>query len=75
MDQNCSGSGESGIYLVMMRHEGQQGPKGIFCLLVEDGTEGFSLGKKEKKLGWNTHPARIITFEDAKVLLHIFGIY
>lgn len=62
-----SGSGESGVYLVMMRHEGQPGPKGIFCLLVEDGTPGFHLGKKEKKLGWNSHPARIITFEDCRV--------
>ncbi|KAE9549830.1 hypothetical protein FO519_006964 [Halicephalobus sp. NKZ332] len=62
-----SGSGESGVYLVMMRHEGQPGPKGIFCLLVEDGTPGLHLGKKEKKLGWNSHPARIITFEDCRV--------
>uniref|UniRef100_A0AC34QY67 Acyl-CoA dehydrogenase n=1 Tax=Panagrolaimus sp. JU765 TaxID=591449 RepID=A0AC34QY67_9BILA len=62
-----SGSGDSGVYLVMMRHDGQPGTKGIFCLLIEDGTPGFHLGKKEKKLGWNSHPARIITFEDCKV--------
>lgn len=44
--------GEEGIvvrYVVMMRHEGEPGPKGIFCLLVEDGMEGFSLGKKVRK--------------------------
>jgi isobutyryl-CoA dehydrogenase len=51
----------------MMRHEGQPGPKGIFCLLVEDGTPGFHLGKKEKKLGWCTQPTRIVTFEDCQV--------
>ena len=62
-----SGSGDSGVYLVMVRHEGQPGPKGIFCLLVEDGTPGLHLGKNEKKLGWCTHPTRIITFEDCKV--------
>ena len=62
-----SGSGDSGIYAVMLRHEGKPGPKGIFCLLIEDGVEGFHLGKKEKKLGWNSHPARIITFEDCRV--------
>ncbi|CAJ0573184.1 unnamed protein product, partial [Mesorhabditis spiculigera] len=62
-----SGSGHSGNYLVMVRHEGQPGPKGIFCILIEDGAEGFTLGKKEKKLGWNTHPARILSFEDCKV--------
>lgn len=27
-----SGSGDSKLYLVMTRHEGQPGPKGIFCL-------------------------------------------
>ncbi|KAF8361379.1 acdh-9, partial [Pristionchus pacificus] len=62
-----SGAGQSSKYVVMMRHEGEPGPKGIFCLLVEDGMEGFSLGKKEKKLGWNCQPTRIINFEDCKV--------
>nr|CDJ80388.1 Acyl-CoA oxidase dehydrogenase domain containing protein [Haemonchus contortus] len=51
----------------MVRHEGQPGAKGIFCLLIEDGMEGFSQAKKESKLGWNTQPTRIITFEDVKV--------
>ena len=54
-------------YVVMVRHEGQPGAKGIFCLLVEDGMPGFSQGKKESKLGWNSQPTRIITFEDCKV--------
>ncbi|CAJ0948164.1 unnamed protein product, partial [Mesorhabditis belari] len=62
-----SGSGNSGNYLVMVRHEGQPGAKGIFCILIEDGMDGFTLGKKEKKLGWNSHPARILNFEDCKV--------
>ncbi|PIO76090.1 acyl-CoA dehydrogenase, middle domain protein [Teladorsagia circumcincta] len=62
-----SGAGASKIYLVMVRHDGQPGAKGIFCLLIEDGMEGFSQAKKESKLGWNTQPTRIITFEDVKV--------
>ncbi|XGW09752.1 hypothetical protein V3C99_011767 [Haemonchus contortus] len=62
-----SGAGSSKIYVVMVRHEGQPGAKGIFCLLIEDGMEGFSQAKKESKLGWNTQPTRIITFEDVKV--------
>uniref|UniRef100_A0A914VR89 Isobutyryl-CoA dehydrogenase, mitochondrial n=1 Tax=Plectus sambesii TaxID=2011161 RepID=A0A914VR89_9BILA len=62
-----SGSGDSGVYLVMLRQEKTSGPKGIFCLLMEDGMEGFSLGKKEKKLGWNSQPARMLTFEDCRV--------
>ncbi|KAK6736908.1 hypothetical protein RB195_019541 [Necator americanus] len=62
-----SGAGSSDVYVVMLRHDGQPGAKGIFCLLIEDGMEGFSQGKKESKLGWNTQPTRILTFEDVKV--------
>ncbi|CAJ0605639.1 unnamed protein product [Cylicocyclus nassatus] len=62
-----SGAGSSKIYVVMVRHEGQSGAKGIFCLLIEDGMEGFTQGKKEQKLGWNTQPTRILSFEDVKV--------
>ncbi|VDK69990.1 unnamed protein product [Anisakis simplex] len=36
-----SGSGDAKLYLVMMRHEGQTGPKGIFCL-----AESFFLFKR-----------------------------
>lgn len=62
-----SGSGVSSVYLVMMRHHGQDGPKGIFCLLMEPDMPGFILGKNERKLGWTTQPTRILTFEDCKV--------
>ncbi|KHJ97201.1 acyl-CoA dehydrogenase protein [Oesophagostomum dentatum] len=62
-----SGAGSSKVYVVMVRHDGQPGAKGIFCLLIEDGMEGFTQGKKEQKLGWNTQPTRILTFEDVKV--------
>ncbi len=34
----------------MMRHEKSHGAKGIFCLLIDAGTEGLILGKKEKKV-------------------------
>ncbi|ULU08814.1 hypothetical protein L5515_015886 [Caenorhabditis briggsae] len=63
-----SGAGTSNNYFVMMRQDGAApGAKGIFCLMIEDGTEGFSYGKKEDKLGWNSQPTRILTFEDCKV--------
>uniref|UniRef100_A0A0K0E7M3 Isobutyryl-CoA dehydrogenase, mitochondrial n=1 Tax=Strongyloides stercoralis TaxID=6248 RepID=A0A0K0E7M3_STRER len=62
-----SGSGASKVYVVMMRHEGQPGPKGIFSLIVEADTPGFELGKNESKLGWCTHPTRIISFDNCRV--------
>ncbi|CAD6199971.1 unnamed protein product [Caenorhabditis auriculariae] len=64
-----SGAGASKHYVVMVRRDdGQPGAKGIFCLLIHDGMQGFSQGKKEQKLGWNTQPTRILTFEDLKVV-------
>src|SRR5204862_3048740 len=47
-----SGGGRSDIYVVMVR-TGEAGPKGISCLVVENGTKGLSFGKQEKKLGWH----------------------
>jgi alkylation response protein AidB-like acyl-CoA dehydrogenase len=61
-----SGGGRSEVYAVMVR-TGGPGPKGISCVLVEKGTPGFSFGKQEKKLGWNSQPTCQLVFEDARV--------
>jgi alkylation response protein AidB-like acyl-CoA dehydrogenase len=61
-----SGGGRSDIYLVMVR-TGAPGPKGISCLVVENGTRGLSFGKPEKKLGWHTQPTAMVMFEDCRV--------
>jgi alkylation response protein AidB-like acyl-CoA dehydrogenase len=61
-----SGGGRSDIYVTMVR-TGEPGPKGISCLVVENGTLGLSFGKKEKKLGWNTQPTAAVIFEDCRV--------
>lgn len=61
-----SGSGESEVYVVMCR-TGGPGPRGISTVVVEKGTPGLSFGKKEKKLGWNSQPTRMVIFEDCRV--------
>jgi len=61
-----SGAGESDIYLVMCR-TGAAGPKGISCILVEAGAEGLSFGKKEHKVGWLSHPARQVFFDNVTI--------
>ncbi|KAK6187810.1 hypothetical protein SNE40_005751 [Patella caerulea] len=61
-----SGAGVTDVYLVMCR-TGTEGAKGISCILVEKDTPGLSFGKKEKKVGWNSHPIRAVIFEDCKV--------
>lgn len=30
-------------------------------------TAGLSFGKKEKKVGWNSQPTRMVIFEDCRV--------
>jgi alkylation response protein AidB-like acyl-CoA dehydrogenase len=61
-----SGGGRSDIYLVMVR-TGETGPKGISCLVVENGAPGLSFGRPEKKLGWHTQPTAMVMFEDCRV--------
>ncbi len=61
-----SGAGVSEVYAVMVR-TGGDGPGGISTVLVEKGTPGLSFGKPEKKMGWNSQPTAVVTFEDCRV--------
>ncbi|MBI3675284.1 MAG: isobutyryl-CoA dehydrogenase [Proteobacteria bacterium] len=61
-----SGAGTSDIYVCMVR-TGEDGPKGISCVVVEKGTPGLSFGKKERKMGWNSQPTAQVIFEDCRV--------
>ena len=61
-----SGGGVSDIYVAMVR-TGGDGPKGISCLVAENGMPGLTFGKKERKLGWNTQPTAMVIFEDCRV--------
>ncbi|XP_053649808.1 isobutyryl-CoA dehydrogenase, mitochondrial [Cherax quadricarinatus] len=68
-----SGGGDTDVYLVMCR-TGSEGPKGISCVLVEKGTPGLNFGTKEKKIGWNSQPTRMVIFEDCRVpVINIIG--
>ncbi len=61
-----SGAGASDVYVCMVR-TGDDGPKGISCLVVEKGTPGLSFGKPERKMGWNSQPTGMVIFEDCRV--------
>src|ERR1700761_6404815 len=61
-----SGAGVLDIYVCMVR-TGEDGPKGISCLVVEKGAPGLSFGKKERKMGWNSQPTAQVIFEDCRV--------
>ncbi len=61
-----SGAGTSDVYVCMVR-TGEDGPKGISCLVVEKGMPGLSFGKMEKKMGWKSQPTAQVIFEDCRV--------
>ncbi len=61
-----SGGSTSDIYVVMVR-TGEDGPKGISCIVVEKDTPGLSFGAQEKKMGWHSQPTSAVIFEDCRV--------
>jgi alkylation response protein AidB-like acyl-CoA dehydrogenase len=61
-----SGAGVSDIYVCMVR-TGEDGPKGVSCIVVEKGAPGLSFGKPERKMGWNSQPTAQVIFEDCRV--------
>ncbi len=61
-----SGAGSTEILIVMAR-TGEAGPRGVSCFMVPADFAGISYGKKEDKMGWNSQPTRLITFEDVSI--------
>ncbi|NLI14883.1 MAG: acyl-CoA dehydrogenase [candidate division Zixibacteria bacterium] len=60
-------AGLASIFIVFVRTDKNAGTKGISCLIVEKGTPGMNLGKKEKKMGLKASDTREISFIDCKV--------
>lgn len=61
-----SGGGYSDAYVCMVR-TGEDGPKGISTVYVEDGTPGLSFGGLEDKMGWKSQPTAQVQFDDCRV--------
>lgn len=61
-----SGGGYSDVYVTMVR-TGEDGPKGISTVIVEDGTKGLSFGALEDKMGWRAQPTAQVQFDDCVV--------
>ncbi|AUS10248.1 acyl-CoA dehydrogenase [Laceyella sacchari] len=59
--------GEAEIYVVFAVTDPTKKHKGITAFIVEKGTPGFSIGKKEKKLGIRSSPTTEIIFEDCRI--------
>ncbi|MEQ9261538.1 MAG: acyl-CoA dehydrogenase [Owenweeksia sp.] len=59
--------GSASVYLVMAQTDIEKGHKGINCLIVERDMEGFTVGKKEDKLGIRGSDTHSLMFQDVKV--------
>ncbi|MFA5989561.1 MAG: acyl-CoA dehydrogenase family protein [Sphingomonas sp.] len=64
--QFISGGGENEIYVTMVR-TGEEGPKGISCLVIEKDMPGVSFGANERKLGWHSQPTAQVIFDGVRV--------
>lgn len=61
-----SGGGYSDAYVAMVRTS-DDGPAGVSCVYVEDGTEGLSFGGLEDKMGWRSQPTAQVQFDDCVI--------
>ncbi|NRB00208.1 MAG: acyl-CoA dehydrogenase family protein [Rhodobacteraceae bacterium] len=61
-----SGGGYSDAYIVMCR-TGEDGPRGISAVIVEDGAEGLSFGGLEAKMGWKSQPTRQVQLDNCDI--------
>jgi alkylation response protein AidB-like acyl-CoA dehydrogenase len=61
-----SGAGATDLLVVMAR-TGDNGANGISAFAVPANLPGISYGKLEHKMGWNSQPTRMISFDEVEV--------
>lgn len=59
--------GNADTYLVMAQTDVEKGHRGINCLIVEKGMDGFVIGAKENKMGIRGSDTHTLIFNDVKV--------
>lgn len=65
--QWITNGGEAEVYTVVAMTDRSKGGRGATAFIVEKGTEGFSFGKKENKLGIRASATRELVFQDCKI--------
>jgi len=65
--QWITNGGEADIYVVIALTDKSRGPRGASAFILEKGMEGFSFGKKEKKMGIRASSTTTLIFEDCRV--------
>ncbi|KAF2358276.1 Acyl-CoA dehydrogenase/oxidase C-terminal [Trinorchestia longiramus] len=62
-----SSASHSGVFLVMANVNPTQGYRGITCFIVDAGTPGLTIGKKENKLGLRASATCEVNFDNVKI--------
>ncbi len=65
--QWITNGGEAEIYTVIAITDPKKGARGASAFIVEKGMDGFTFGKKEKKLGIRASATRELIFTDCRV--------
>lgn len=63
----CTNGSTSDIIVVMAVSDKSKGKRGISAFIVEKGTKGFYVGKREDKLGVRASDTSELIFEDAEI--------
>ncbi len=59
--------GDSAETIVLMARTGGPGPKGVSAFILEKGMKGFSLGKREKKMGLGSSHTMELVLENCEI--------
>ncbi len=65
--QWITSGGEAEIYTIIALTDKNKGPRGASAFIVEKGDEGFSFGKKERKMGLRASATRELIFNDCRI--------
>lgn len=65
--QWITNGGEAQIYTVIAQTDPSRGARGLSAFIVEEGTPGFSYGKKEDKMGIRASSTMELVFEDCRI--------
>lgn len=71
-----SGAGSTDVLVLMARTGApDSGARGISAFAVPADAPGISYGKKEEKMGWNSQPTRVISFDNVRIPAdHLLGL-
>ncbi len=65
--QWITNGGEAQIYTVIAQTDPSRGTRGLSAFIVEEGTPGFTYGKKEDKMGIRASSTMELVFEDCRI--------